>query len=133
MSQKPVLRLVVMMEICAGPAQDDSYTDLRSDYQQNEPAVDYNSGFTGESCGCKPLQVAQCRALKAGVSYFFARVCVQWHTESCRNDRGAKRIVACKPCAGVLAYLTGSPDSWDQCVARGDVVHTPQAVSNNGS
>lgn len=35
------------MERCAGPAQDDSYTDLRSDYQQNEPAVDYNSGFTG--------------------------------------------------------------------------------------
>ena len=36
-------------------------------------------------------------------------------------------------CAGVLAFLAGSPDSWDMCMQRGDVVHTPQAVSNNGS
>ena len=36
-------------DVCAGPAQDDSYMDSRSNYQQNEPAVDYNSGFTGES------------------------------------------------------------------------------------
>ncbi len=42
------VRAVVNCEhLYAGPAQDDSYTDLRSDYQQNEPAVDYNSGFSG--------------------------------------------------------------------------------------
>lgn len=35
--------------------------------------------------------------------------------------------------AGVLAFLEGSPDSWDMCMQRGDVVHTPQAVSNNSS
>ncbi|CAL5226752.1 g9605 [Coccomyxa viridis] len=71
---------IIYGALLGGPAQDDSYMDSRSNYQQNEPAVDYNSGFTG-----------------------------------------------------VLAYLTGSPDSWDQCVARGDVVHTPQKASNNGS
>ena len=31
-----------------GPGQDDSYADLRSDYQKNEVAVDYNAGFTGQ-------------------------------------------------------------------------------------
>ena len=35
--------------------------------------------------------------------------------------------------AGTMAYLAGSPDSWDQCVQRGDVVHTPQAVTNNAA
>lgn len=34
-------------------------------------------------------------------------------------------------CAGLLAYLEGSPDSWDNCIARGDVVHIPTAVTNN--
>lgn len=33
--------------LSAGPGQDDSYADLRSDYQKNEVAVDYNAGFTG--------------------------------------------------------------------------------------
>ena len=31
-----------------GPGKDDSYSDVRSDYEKNEVAVDYNSGFTGE-------------------------------------------------------------------------------------
>ena len=31
----------------AGPGNDDSYKDERTNYQQNEPAVDYNSGWTG--------------------------------------------------------------------------------------
>lgn len=31
----------------AGPGKDDSYADKRDDYQKNEVAVDYNSGFTG--------------------------------------------------------------------------------------
>lgn len=31
----------------AGPGADDSYADLRSDYQKNEVAVDYNAGFQG--------------------------------------------------------------------------------------
>ncbi len=31
----------------AGPGKDDSYVDKRDDYQKNEVAVDYNSGFTG--------------------------------------------------------------------------------------
>ena len=30
-----------------GPGKDDSYADKRDDYQKNEVAVDYNSGFTG--------------------------------------------------------------------------------------
>jgi len=30
-----------------GPGQDDSYNDTRSDYAHNEPAVDYNAGFSG--------------------------------------------------------------------------------------
>lgn len=36
-------------------------------------------------------------------------------------------------CAGALAFLAGSPDSWDQCMQRGDVVHVPTAATNNGS
>ncbi|CAL8464163.1 g3698 [Coccomyxa elongata] len=66
--------------LVGGPGKDDSYADKRDDYQKNEVAVDYNSGFTG-----------------------------------------------------VLAFLAGSPDSWDQCVQRGDVVHVPTAATNNGS
>ncbi len=31
----------------AGPGNDDSYVDVRTDYVKNEVAVDYNSGFTG--------------------------------------------------------------------------------------
>lgn len=35
--------------LCTGPGADDSYADLRSDYQKNEVAVDYNAGFTGKA------------------------------------------------------------------------------------
>ena len=38
----------------AGPGSDDSYADLRSDYQKNEVAVDYNAGFTGATLPWSP-------------------------------------------------------------------------------
>lgn len=40
--------LVVTLKWHAGPGKDDSYSDVRNDYEKNEVAVDYNSGFTGE-------------------------------------------------------------------------------------
>ena len=47
----------------AGPRQDDSYNDNREDYSHNEPAVDYNAGFSGaDACsfnkGRLAIQVA---------------------------------------------------------------------------
>ena len=39
--------MVIWSLLGAGPGSDDSYADLRSDYQKNEVAVDYNAGFTG--------------------------------------------------------------------------------------
>jgi hypothetical protein len=33
--------------LVGGPGQDDSYVDVRTDYQKNEVACDYNAGFTG--------------------------------------------------------------------------------------
>ncbi|KAK9827642.1 hypothetical protein WJX81_002329 [Elliptochloris bilobata] len=33
--------------LVGGPRQDDSYNDTRGDYSHNEPAVDYNAGFSG--------------------------------------------------------------------------------------
>ena len=44
-------QLVILGSHCAGPGADDSYADLRSDYQKNEVALDYNAGFTGQLSG----------------------------------------------------------------------------------
>lgn len=38
---------VLLGALVGGPAQDDSYNDVRSNYVQNEVACDYNAGFTG--------------------------------------------------------------------------------------
>lgn len=35
--------------LVGGPRLDGSYQDIRSDYIQNEVAIDYNAGFTGAS------------------------------------------------------------------------------------
>ncbi|EFN50425.1 hypothetical protein CHLNCDRAFT_144614, partial [Chlorella variabilis] len=37
--------------LVGGPSGRDSYKDVRSDYQSNEVAMDYNAGFTGALAG----------------------------------------------------------------------------------
>ena len=57
----PISKLVAspgkfkLERVMTGPGQDDSYADLRSDFQKNEVAVDYNAGFTGTSSLCMYL------------------------------------------------------------------------------
>lgn len=46
--RESALSLTACTAVAAGPGQDDSYADLRSDYQKNEVALDYNAGFQGE-------------------------------------------------------------------------------------
>ncbi len=40
-------RHILYGALVGGPAQDDSFTDSRQNYQQTEPACDYNAGFAG--------------------------------------------------------------------------------------
>jgi len=49
----------------AGPGSDDSYADVRSDYQKNEVAVDYNAGFTGASTLVPSHSSASCQSVYA--------------------------------------------------------------------
>ena len=48
----------------AGPGDDDSYVDVRTDYIKNEVAVDYNAGFTGAlaALNANPFTWNQCVA-----------------------------------------------------------------------
>ena len=41
--------------LVGGPASGDSYHDQRSNFQENEPALDYNAGFTGALAGLLQL------------------------------------------------------------------------------
>ncbi|GFH05895.1 endoglucanase [Haematococcus lacustris] len=52
--------------LVGGPSNDDSYSDVRTDYIHNEVAIDYNAGFTGALAGLQDVSV---RLGKAGCSW----------------------------------------------------------------
>jgi endoglucanase len=43
--------------LIGGPDASDNYVDARSNYQQNEPALDYNAGFQSAVAGLLKLAV----------------------------------------------------------------------------
>ncbi len=56
--------------LVGGPDHTDKYTDIRSNYVQNEVTLDYNAGFTGALAGMIEAQAkwADCRELSYGQS-----------------------------------------------------------------
>ena len=116
------IQLVILGLHCAGPGADDSYADLRSDYQKNEVAVDYNAGFTGQLSGATALSKTTLHLLLCRLPI---AIC---HFPGC-SFVGEITLLTCS--AGVLAYLSQSTDTYQACLSRGDIVHQIVAQTNN--
>ena len=85
----------------AGPGNDDSYSDVRSDYEKNEVAVDYNSGWTGVPPSnilkgtCSMLRATCCAAACRGTT------CRAHSSDMCGRNRegpGADHVPAAQVC-----------------------------------